>query len=569
MSSIPASKDMVRGLRRQLTFEEAARLADVEGPAITYDYAALRLTQSPLFQRMGEKIEEDITAQNVARMNEVERQHNITNIAMQGGVTRTDLEEIMTQMSRMQTPGPPGPQGDMGPSGDMGPPGPQGNMGPPGPPGNDAGVGNDPRAEAERLQLLAQIQALHEEQEIMKKQSAVAQELTARLSSNAARDPRAEIVRTIHEHHVHPLPVPPPQPPPDNGPLIQLVANALANQNNNIQRVAEQLNLSVEQIRQMMQGQMQAQVTSFVPQLPRAPDVYNLTQPGRDRSRSGPPDGDAQMLQIMPSPPPPPLPIANKASEANAYGPAHVVGKRNTLAQVSERALVPYAETPSMVVPPKAKPTTSNIVPETPQLVRARSIDTVTSKNKAANVPETPVMPRGSSVETVRYASRSRSRALSETPQLKMLPWHIQSQSVTLPIAEVEDTPVMIQSQPRGRSLQVVSRIEDKETPQLPERLRKKLERQQQRVQKQGELRMYLGKFAEQYKASLAAKQAEQRANILREIAPRPSVADAIEAIERSGNARVDEMSPRGRKPKITLTNFDGEPRGRQVRRKI
>ena len=248
MSSIPASKDTVAGLRRQLTFEEAARLADVEGPPITYDYAALRLTQSPLFQRMGEKIEEDITAQNIARMSEVERQHNITNIAMQGGVSRADLEEIMAQMSRMQTPGPPGPQGDMGP---------------PGPPTNDTGQGNeysvggnDPRAEAEKLQLLAQIQALQQEQENMKKQSAVAQELTARLSANAARDPRAEIIRTIHEHHVHPLPVPPPQPPPDNSPLIQLVGNALASQNNNIQRVAEQLNLSVDQIRQMMQGQM-------------------------------------------------------------------------------------------------------------------------------------------------------------------------------------------------------------------------------------------------------------------------------------------------------------------------
>ena len=35
--------DGLAGLRRQLTFEEAARLADVEGPPITYDYAALRL----------------------------------------------------------------------------------------------------------------------------------------------------------------------------------------------------------------------------------------------------------------------------------------------------------------------------------------------------------------------------------------------------------------------------------------------------------------------------------------------------------------------------------------------
>ena len=112
----------------------------------------------------------------------------------------------MAQMSRMQTPGPPGPQGDMGPPGPPGPPSNDSGTGNDGPPSNASGVGNDPRAEAKRLQLLAQIRALQEEQQIMKKQSAVAQELTPRLSSNAARDPRAELVRKIHEHHVHPLP---------------------------------------------------------------------------------------------------------------------------------------------------------------------------------------------------------------------------------------------------------------------------------------------------------------------------------------------------------------------------
>ena len=67
--------DGLAGLRRQLTFEEAARLAEVKGPELRYDYAATRLVQSPLFQRMGEKLDEEIGAQNAARMEEVERQH--------------------------------------------------------------------------------------------------------------------------------------------------------------------------------------------------------------------------------------------------------------------------------------------------------------------------------------------------------------------------------------------------------------------------------------------------------------------------------------------------------------
>ena len=58
----------LEGLRRQITFAEAAKLADVEGPPLTFDRAAMRLTQSPLFQRMGEKIEEDATEQNIKRI---------------------------------------------------------------------------------------------------------------------------------------------------------------------------------------------------------------------------------------------------------------------------------------------------------------------------------------------------------------------------------------------------------------------------------------------------------------------------------------------------------------------
>ena len=158
------------------------------------------------------------------------------------------------------------------------------------------------RAEAERAQLAAQLAALQQEQQELRNQARVAQELNARLSAQSASDPRAEIVRTIHEHHVHPLPTGPPQPPPDNGPLIELVTNALAGQNNNIQRVAETLHMSVAQITAMMQSQVQAQPTSFAPQLPWGPDVYDIASPRRgSRSRS-----TGQLAQPTPPPPPPP-----------------------------------------------------------------------------------------------------------------------------------------------------------------------------------------------------------------------------------------------------------------------
>ena len=163
-------------------------------------------------------------------------------------------------------------------------------------------------------------------------------------------------------------------------------------------------------------------------------------------------------------------------------------------------------------------------------------------------MPETLVLPRGSSVETVRYPSRSRSRALSvETPQLQP-----PSRAVLLPVADEDETPQV----GRGRS-----------PTELPEKVRRKIEAQTQRVQKQGEGKIYHGKFTERYKASLAARQAELRARS-RIIPPKPSVAEAIEAIESSGNAAVEEMSPRGRRAPIRIADFDGDSRGRQVRRR-
>ena len=552
MSSNFASKDMASGLRRQLTFEEAARLADVEGPPITYEYAALRLTQSPLFQRMGEKMEEDITAQNVGRMNEVERQHNITNIAMQGGVSRADLEEIMAQMSRMQPPPPPPPPN---PPPNMKPPPPGGSVDPPVMGVNPDLPPNPPtRDEADRLKLEAQIRALQEEQEVIKKQSAVAQELTARLSASNAQDPRQEIIRELHQHHVHPISVPTPQTPQDNGPLIQLVGNALTNQNNNIARTAEQLHMSMAQIMEILQGTVRPRNLTFAPQLPPKPSYYNIGDIGRDRSRSRPP-GDEEMAQVSDPPPPPaPPPPPNKST----YGP---MGKNPQRAfpyeetpQVANKDRpkplptgAPVPETPQVAIKDRPKPRPSRApVPETPQLV---SWNRAPTRDRAASVPETPVLPRGSSVDTVRYPSRSRSRALSaETPQLSMMQPPSRSRAVLLPVANEDETPQV----GRGRS--------------PTERVLSKIEAQTQR-QKHGGGKLFHGKFTERYKASLAAKQAEQRARS-RMIPSKPSVADTIEAIESSGNARVEEMSPRGRRAPIRLADFDGGSRGRQVRRR-
>ena len=180
----------------------------------------------------------------------------------------------------------------------------------------------DPKREAERLHLMAEIQRLSVEQEKMKKQATIAQEMTARLSASNARDPRQEIIREIHQHHVHPMPVPVPnQNLQDNGPLIELLRNALTS-NNNIGRVAEQLGMSMAQITELLKGT--ARPRDFNVQPPPKPSVFNIGTPTRDRSRS-PPPGDEEMLQTVDPPPPPTKstygPMGRKPLRADPYEP--------------------------------------------------------------------------------------------------------------------------------------------------------------------------------------------------------------------------------------------------------
>ena len=529
------------GLRRQLTFEEAAQLAEVHGPEIHFDYAALRLTQSPLFQRLGERMEDDIGAQNAARMAEVERQHNVTRIAAESGVTRADLEEVLKQVARTQPDPPPPPQRDEVP-----PPPPTGGVDPPVDPAPPTGGTPpvdvpDPKREAERLHLMGEIARISAEQEKMKQQAKIAQEVTARLSTSNARDPRQEIIRELHHHTVHPIAVPVPVPNQnlqDNGALLELLRNALTNQNHNISRVADQLGMTHAQILEMLKGTARPQEVDIAP--PPKPTIHSMATLGRDRTRSPPGDegtSSGQGPQAYE-----PTPQLTKST----YGP---MGRKPQRAD-------PYEETPQMARP-KPRPSRTP-EPETPQMVRAPS-----APARAASVPETPVLARGSSVETVRYPSRSRSRALSaETPQLQP------PRRAMLPIADEPETPQLARGRSQGER---VLALVPEETPQLPEKLRKRFEKQRQRAQRQGQMREGLNKFLEQQRVSVAAQQAEANRTrfALDAGLKKRSIAEQMQAIERSGQRAADELSPRVRKQAPPIGTFMSRQKtvGGEVRR--
>ena len=261
---------------------------------------------------------------------------------------------------------------------------------------------------------------------------------------------------------------------------------------------------------------------------------------GRDRTRSPPGDegtSSGQGPQAYE-----PTPQLTKST----YGP---MGRKPQRAD-------PYEETPQ-VARPKARPSRAPI-PDTPQMVRAPS-----APARAASVPETPVLARGLSQDTVRYPSRSRSRAESaETPQFQP------PRRATLPIAdEPAETPQLA----RGRSPGQRALAPVPETPQLPEKLRKRFEKQRQRAQRQGQMREGLNKFLEQQRVSVAAQQAEANRTrfALDAGLKKRSIAEQMQAVERSGQRAADELSPRVRKQAPPIGTFMSRQKtvGGEVRR--
>ena len=268
-------------------------------------YAATQMIRSPLFQRLAAGIDETAKNQTLGSIDEKQRLESIQNIAMETGVSKADLTQLMEHIARVQPQqGPAGPQGSQGPQGPGGPQGPpgdpgmpgqdgmQGIQGPPGPSqpttyapqgypetrqtplpdgGGDAVMSDpvlagppkrDAAQEAQNLAMQAQMQQLLENQHKQMKHIQMGEELRQRMEANN-KDTRQELIREIHHHTVHPIEVPVPERPPDMRGFIELVGNAMMSQNNNIHKVATELNMTQAQIIEILKKGTQYSNTTY------------------------------------------------------------------------------------------------------------------------------------------------------------------------------------------------------------------------------------------------------------------------------------------------------------------
>ena len=502
---------MIVGLRRNIDYDEAMQRVD-RGDFLLggLAYPATKIVRSPLFQRMAAGIEQTHTNQTTAVLDEQQRNADMQKISIEAGVSKADLHELMEHMTRMsQSQG--GGDSSMGggnqpPGGGMGSGqggsqdrGPDSQNGPGGGGGSGGDVGRDVAREAADIALRAQMQQLLEEQAQMNRHLAIANEARTKLEAQNSKDTRQEIIREIHTQHVHPVQVPVSQPPPDNRPLIQLIANQLESQNNNISEVARNLNMSVNEIANVLQSNIQNTTNlNFAPTVVNHNNVYqNLTQ--------------------------------NLVQRPEAFSMATPAGSRAaSLQPIQDKGEIEVIPVQERARSRSQKRTEK----ETPQLRKA-----IRDKSRE---PEVEIIP----VRSKKTRPRSQTAIEDEpTPQVR----------ARRAIMDMDDEVEVI---PQLSRASAASSSSVPETPQLSVKRALELLKMKQKNKEAEFAQVHLGSALLRAKSRLQTRRgADRRASI---VAPRP-VSDIITEIESKG--LPTDLSPRLRKPlKLQMDVFRSRP---------
>ena len=178
-----------RGLREKGHFEQvlAAAIKDethIEGIINPYlANAATRIINSVDFQRVKDRMQDNLQEQEIKHIEQKRFEHNVTNLAVDARVNRADLDYIINNLQ--QPPPPPAPP----------------------PPPTDAA--------ADRARIIAELDGLAMERERQSRAEMVAQRNAMELAAQRVATPAQQIVREFHSV-AQPIYIPSPQVPPQD-----------------------------------------------------------------------------------------------------------------------------------------------------------------------------------------------------------------------------------------------------------------------------------------------------------------------------------------------------------------
>ena len=157
------------GLRKVGNYESvlAAAIKDethIDGVINPYlANAATRIINNPEFQRVKDRLEDDLIDQKRNEIEQQQFQHNITNLAVDARINRSDLDYLV---SNLQQP-PPAPA--------------------PPPPQNDAA--------ADRARLMAELDGMAQQREAQMRQQMMAEQNARNLAAQSVATPAQQIIR--------------------------------------------------------------------------------------------------------------------------------------------------------------------------------------------------------------------------------------------------------------------------------------------------------------------------------------------------------------------------------------
>ena len=320
-------KDPRDGLTLRPGYELAREIERSVVVAPGVSNAAIRAVNSVLFQRLQEQtLDNDPTARiNMERIHEI----NVTNIASENGINRSDLQALLESGAFKGPQGEKGEQGDKGVKGEQGGPGPppprSGRSGGPATASSSSGYPpfyyggherppQDPpapkmravpsentQAERQDLELQAGVQEVVEEMRRQSKHHAVANDLLNRLLV-ANQNPKTEIIRELQTVVQPTMPVP--QAPSQHAELMGVFTQAMASQNHDLGKQLERMGMSMAEFIAYMKEKDVKPVEDPVMAGPGPPPPPGAG--GAAEFQIGTPRGRSRTRSVVPYEPPPP-----------------------------------------------------------------------------------------------------------------------------------------------------------------------------------------------------------------------------------------------------------------------
>ena len=241
--------DKRKGLQQRYTLETIIELHKGKPAIQGLNYDALAMLRNPLYVKMGQELKSESQAQTQRILEQNDQANNIRKLSSNNDLPHDLMSDVISQDDNM------GDKNDIPDKNTY-----TGPSDPPPPPDSNSSMAPNSSLFRSNIEIQAELHALKAEMQKQDRHDNVIREVRQNIT-NTNIQPIKEITREIHSVIHQPPPPPPPQPSPiiinptthvhNNPQVIQALQMALM-RNQNLEQIASQMGLSLQQIAQLL-----------------------------------------------------------------------------------------------------------------------------------------------------------------------------------------------------------------------------------------------------------------------------------------------------------------------------